>query len=1752
MASTRTNKEKNAGLKAKRMAQLHVVAIGASAGGLEAIHEFFDHLPTTENLAFIIIQHLSPNYKSLLVELVAKHTQMNVYEAREDELIEENCVYVIPNNKMITVEEGKIKLAEKDQGKLPNTAIDTFMHALASDFMERSVAIILSGTGTDGTKGAKTVKENGGLVMVQDPDNAKFDGMPQSAIAAGLADVIATPKEMPDILLKYLRDTPANILANGKIDKAHMDELLKLVHKNSGFDFSQYKMATLTRRVLKHMAHEKIHHAEDYVNMMRVNPDKLTYISYDFLINFTQFFRDTAAFSVLEKTVLPGIIKDKPEGSVIKIWICAVSTGEEAYTTAIVVDRYLQKINRKYDVKIFATDINNYNVEKASKNIFPQTIKKNIPADVLDEYFVEGANSYLVIPRIRKMLVFARQNILTDPPFIKNDFVLCRNMLIYMGTTLQQKVLSALHFSLNKGGYLFLGASETAGFIKNGVEEISNKWKIYRKTVDINFSREVSKDEPLLKKPASPDKVKLQVQSGNAALSLADDFTKALINDLGFTGYYIDSKAEIKQTLGDFNQFLKLPQKQLNLNIVKMVPSEVGVPLNMAIRKCFKEKKPIVMKPVMFRHNKKSIVLNVVVKPAATLGYLFILIGENRADALLHTHKNSSSKSAVQELDYVSDLENELTESRTRVQTLSEEMETSNEELQSSNEELLSSNEELQSSNEELQSLNEELHTLNTEHQIKIKELIDLNDDLNNYFRSTDIGQVFLDNRLQIRKFNPASVKLINLIESDIGRPIDHISNNFKDTGLMDDIAVVVKEQSVIEKEVQLRNGKTSLMRIMPYIRSDKKSDGVVITFVDISALTQLTNLLKAVLNSSLNGIMAFKAVRKTNNDIARFECIIANKVAEDIFNEGKDLKGADARKDIPQLYDTGFFKNFSSIVDQNENLRSEFEIGEGKNRRYFDLMGLKMGDGLVITFIDNTDKRLSENRMRKNYNELIIARENLKKLNNDLEKKVLSRTTELSDSQERFELIATATNDALWDWDILQDNLWWNPAFYKQMGYENSGKVKSRKFWLENVHEDDRKQAVYAINQATSGTDETWQIEYRFKKADNTFANILDRGYILRDEYGTPYRMLGSMFDTSEIRRAIQIAKSSQNKFKKIFDSQMIGMILFNYDGLIVEANQSFLNMLGYSRQDILQKKLKWNEITPSAYQKITTDSINKLKTKGESSAFEKQFISKNGSRVDVLVGSAALNEDAEANAVAYIIDISDQKKADRKQRELESRFSFLADFMPAKIWTSNSAGGAEYFNQRWVEYTDLDIKEMFGWGWVNILHPDDRERTEEIWKKSVFTGSEYEIEYRLRNKKNLYRWHLSRALPYKNKEGEITMWMGTSTDIHDQKTFTEALRVSGNNFRQLSDQTPFMIWRVDENGLCTYVNKPWIDFTGISFEESLDIGWSQAVHPDEKEVAYKEFMQVFTKHEIYKSKLRIRRKDGQYRWVLAQSNPVFDKDFQGYIGSFTDITEQQLAQEATKLLMMKKDEFMSIASHELKTPITTMKASLQIAQRLIDKQADVENIRSFVFKANNQINKLSVLVGDLLDVTKIQAGKMQLSPDLFMIKDAIEDSLEQVQNDLDSHKITVGGDLETMIFADKNRLEQVITNFLSNAIKYSPDADTVIVDVKSTSSELKLSVQDFGIGIPGNRANFVFDRFFRVQESSQKFSGLGLGLYISAEIIQRHGGEVGVDSKEGEGSVFWFKMPLNNRQLKDEGKLAQNLQKSRSVTLS
>ena len=1463
----------------------YIVAIGASAGGLEAIHEFFDHMPENSGLTFIVIQHLSPDYKSLLVELVGKHTHMKVIEAANDMTLQRNCVYIIPNKKLMTIRGHKLKLADKVKDKSPNTAIDTFFFSLASDKKDKAIAIVLSGTGTDGTKGIEAIKDAGGMVIVQEPATAKFDGMPNSAITSGNADCILPPAKMSGELHNFILQKSAPDLAAANLDDATMNDIFSMVSEISGQDFNLYKTPTILRRIARRMLAVDIPDITKYVKYLRKNPSEVKLLAKDFLIGVTKFFRDKAAFEVLAKDILPEIIRGKQEGDLLKIWVCACSTGEEAYSIAVLANECLQKANKHLEVKIFATDVDDGSIEIAGRNSYPLSVAKEIPPNLLKKYFVKDRKTYSVIPSVRKQIVFAKHDVIKSPPFIKNDLVTCRNMLIYMNTLLQQKVIATFHYALVKDGFLFLGSSENASGIKEGITEISGRWKIYQKTGTINYGlhHTYTSVTTILK----PDKKLVKIPEEK---SVEQDFLDLIIEEFDSVGIFIDKTYTVKETVGNYRRYLNLPEKKIDLNILNLVTRDVAILLNTAVRKAWKESKKTYLHKIRMKRDGEDLFLQITVKPPdpnSLRGFTLLLFTESKAEPGSPDGIVLPAIGPDYHQEHLLEVEAELNETRSNLQMAVEEMETTNEELQSSNEELLSANEELQSGNEELQSLNEELHTLNTEHQVKIRELIELNDDLDNYFKSTDIGQIFIDANLHIRKFNPAAVKLINLIEADIGRPINHISSNIQYDNLVADIHKVLAEENVIEKEVKLKGGTTNLMRIMPYVRKDKQRDGVVISFIDISVITELNNIISGVFNASSAAILAFKEVRNHNQRITDFKCIAYNNAALPIINKAvEELSEQPSYKTFSGLAALITFDQILKVVEGGAALQSELQT---QDQDWYQVMTAKMDDGFVMSLTKVTDRKNAEQKLRKNYHELITAREGLKNLNLELEDRVTERTQKLTESEERFNLVAKATNDTIWDWNLVNNTTWRSENFTSMFGYERNKESNCISFWFDKIHPEDKERVQDGVYKAINNHESSWSSEYRFLKADYTYAYILDRGSILEDEFRTPYRLVGS------------------------------------------------------------------------------------------------------------------------------IIDITAQKEAENRRVEL-------------------------------LELIQKQQKEFY----------------------SIFNNAPALITIR--------------------RGGDLTYEFAN-------KAFCEFY----------GDQD--------------YIGKKSVDVqTELNNEDILAI---------EKQVLH-------TKQAFIKRGFRLQKSDQRSRekadcWFDVILTPVFTAsgEIDGIALFGFDVTGLVKARESTEELMQKKDEFMSIASHELKTPVTSLKGALQILQRMAKKLEPNDQMASFIEKAAKQTGKLTVLLDDLLDVTKIQEGKLQLNYSNFDAYAMVKESIDEVKAQGNSHQLILLENAPMLIEADKARLEQVVNNFLTNAIKYSPKADKVIVNCALKAGSFRVEIQDFGIGIPPNKKDYLFDRFYRVQESSTHFAGLGLGLYISAEIVRRHHGEIGVESTPGTGSTFWFEVP-------------------------
>lgn len=837
-----------------------IVAIGASAGGLEALEQFLGQVPADGGMAFVVIQHLDPDHKGMMPELLQRATAMPVAQARNRMKVEPGCVYVIPPKWDLSILHDCLYLLEPVAARGLRLPIDSFFRSLADDRQEHAVCVILSGMGSDGALGLRAIKERGGLVAVQDPATAKFSGMPQSAIDTGLVDLVAAATELPRRIADTLRHTPRGIpgaapqAAETLAQKSAFDKICILLRERTGNDFSLYKKSTVYRRVERRMGLHQIERIAHYVHYLRENPQEVDLLFKELLIGVTSFFRDPASWDALRTKVLPELLATCPAGATLRAWVAGCSTGEEAYSLAMAFSEVQQKLKpaARQSLQIFATDLDPDAIAKARRASYPANIVADVSAERLKRFFVEEGEGYRVGKEIRETVVFATQNAIMDPPFTNLDILTCRNLLIYLGPELQKRLLPLFHYSLKPGGILMLGSAESIGNNTELFEPIEATARLFRRRA--NSLRVVDLEFPSRQAPGRPETVRPAVPeaSGGNLQSLADHL---LLQQFSPAAVLVTAAGDVLYTSGRIGKYLEPAAGKANWNIHVMAKEGLRHELSLALPKALRSGKPVRSANLRIGSNGGSQLVDVTVQaiaePAALSGMLMVVFKDVESSPV---EEIVAGKRAARGSPRVRELEHALDQARQEVQALHEEMQTTQEELKSSNEEMQSTNEELQSTNEELttskeemQSLNEELQTVNLELQSRVDDLSLASNDMENLLNSTDMATVFLDSALHLRRFTRQATRIFRLIAGDVGRPLSDIVSDLGYPGLAADAGEVLRKLAFIEREVSTADGRWFQVKIMPYRTMENVIDGVVITFNDISRAKSLEAELRAV-----------------------------------------------------------------------------------------------------------------------------------------------------------------------------------------------------------------------------------------------------------------------------------------------------------------------------------------------------------------------------------------------------------------------------------------------------------------------------------------------------------------------------------------------------------------------------------------------------------------------------------------------------------------------------------------------------------------------------------------------------------------------------------------------------------------------------------------------------------------------------------------------------------------------------------------
>ena len=1079
----------------------YVVGIGASAGGLEAIEGFFDHMPENDEVTFIIAQHLSPDFPSMMSDLLAHHTSRSIMTAQNKMPLNPNVIYLIPASFEAQIENHCFKL-RKLHRKLSPQPISTLFESLALAYGQFTIGIILSGTGADGASSMEAIAHHNGLTIAQTPDEAKFSDMPNNAIATQEVQRVLSVSDMPNAILEYMHqptDFHKNIEQLKPAHQSQYQEIFHLLDQKFTTNFNAYKFGTVARRIQRRMRLLNIENLQAYVAYLSNDEAKLKTLYKDLLIGVTQFFRDPEAFAVLESEVIPALFtRAKKTQEIIRIWVNSCATGEEVYSIAILLKKYADQHHLPFSIKIFATDINPEFILRAKKGQYSYREIAQVPPDLLNQYFIKFPDYYEVIPEIKRQILFTKHNLLRDTPFTKMDLICCRNLLIYITPKEQQRITDLLRFNLNIGGFLFLGSSEGLTALEPDLMATNPLWKIYKKTKRSHFplhgitlhSNVLVKDNP----PATinhPSSSSLPLYAYNA-----------ILQDVVSAGFIIDTSYVLLHSIGKARELLILPEGIPSLILTKIIIDELKGTLIAALHQAKSNLMPVVYKNITIHQNSgKERAIKMAVHPIRDvndkISYYWIrldfskaITGKSRPITL------SGAQNSIHQHEIITALEEELSEARVLVQSSLESMETVNEEAQSANEELMASNEELQSTNEELQSVNEELNVVNLERSRKIDEVIQAKTDIDNLIHGAEICTIILNSNLEIRIFTPAIKKIFNLVSHDIGRSLENFKHNLKFDGLMKKTKEVLKSNKPYEMEVVNQKNHWYFLKIIPYYSSQHEAvTGVVITLTDIHT-TKLLLQKKEEIEKDLR--LALKT-----GLIGIWHCDLASKA----FTYDDTIKNM---YDLDTLSDMNHWHQFIDSIHRDDRKRIEeaFAATATKHESFEQNFRITRSDG-NIRYISCSANIHHIPASEEHYLTGICWDMTEKYW---LEEKIIDA--------EHLNLGLDAITDGWWDWDLISKETYLSPLLKRTLGYEDHELLNSMESYEQLMVPEDlqilrRKMEKYLA----SHSDQPMTQEIRFVHKTGRIVWILSRRKGVLDKQRKLIRLVGTLTDITALK---------------------------------------------------------------------------------------------------------------------------------------------------------------------------------------------------------------------------------------------------------------------------------------------------------------------------------------------------------------------------------------------------------------------------------------------------------------------------------------------------------------------------------------------------------------------------------------------------------------------------------------------------------
>ena len=1259
---------------------VRIVAIGASAGGLEPIEQFFDNMSIDTGLAFVIIQHLSPNFQSMMDQLIERHTNMKVVHAEDGMHIDPNVIYLNPPRTALSIKDGKLETTAYPDTDMLSLPIDAFFTSLAEEAGSDAIGIVMSGTGSDGTKGSQSIIEKGGTVIAQDPESAKFQSMPRKVVESDAASFVASISDIPDILQAIIDGVDVDVEIEDEQKEERIESsILAMLQRIYGTDFRYYKNTTVNRRILRRALLKRYRNLDSYYERLQTDREELDALYYDLLIGVTAFFRDQEAFEIIRQKIVPELAEHMNAERQLRIWVPGCATGEEAYSLAILISHYAKQNDLTLNLKIFATDIHFRSLDFAARGIYSKDTLHGMPGDLLDNYFTLIDDRYQVTNQLRKQIVFSQHNLIKDPPFTKLDMISCRNLLIYLNDVAQQKVLALFHFALRKKGFLFLGPSESVGDLEKEFEILDKRWRVFSKLRDIHL-RESSyllpldqrqSDSSSLKetRPVSVANVKRESQH-RQALNFAYD---KLLDKFAPASLLVNKDGDLVHVFGNSDRFLQVRKGVFSKKVVDLVHEKLRLIINAGIERTFS----------LTAYQAFECSVDVDLEPGQDVSlnvridkldpqekhpeHVLVTIEEKSTPkSVLAFPEDASSISHDNQEFYVqriAALENELKSTGESLQNTIEELETSNEELQATNEELMASNEELQSTNEELHSVNEELYTVSAEHQRKIAELTELTDDMENLLRSTQIGTVFLDDEFKIRRYTPAATHAFNLLPHDLGRPINHVTYRFPRGEFLAELSDVISEGKVINREVDIE-GRTYLLTLLPYKTEIGTITGAVINIVDVHDL-------KVAQVGHAKEKEFYKTVVDTQGDlICRFKKDMTLTYANDAFCAHYGIR----REDLPSInYMTMFSEpqrdRLQQIVKRVETeIDLDWEQEDKRNGRsgwyHIHMHALNDDAGNVIE-IQSVSRNVTDLKERENlmadFNGIASDSERslpdkidaiLRRFSSHLNASgaILLRIEDGVGNLERMVGLedtglrrgATQTFPAQFCEDKncskQKDLCFGNFATCRFGEHPMVGRFGYETIAGSPVFIDGKMQG--ALSFVTSKGDSHGYVD--------AIQPAIDR---IADWIGFE---LNRHTQTQRLEELNQKLIREEQRFRNLYMNAPVLMYSIDIDGRIVEASNNYLSVLGYNRDDVIGRLSTDFMSEESALESIDR-YIPDFWDKGYCNSVPVQLRKRDGTIIDTLLSSITHRDpDGNMRSMTVLVDVTDRLKA---ELELETQ---------------------------------------------------------------------------------------------------------------------------------------------------------------------------------------------------------------------------------------------------------------------------------------------------------------------------------------------------------------------------------------------------------------------------------------------------------------------------------------------------------------